>query len=140
MKAFALPVLIALAISGGADADTNTHDVFGAFLTDEGSARIEITDCGDGSPCGHFVWFNPNDPPRVKATRAFSEQQGKPLLGALMLQGFSRRKSDWRGGRVFDSDNNKVYAARLKRLPDGSLQVKGCIGPFCQTQVWPEAE
>jgi len=138
MKTLALATVAALVISVPANA--GTHNVFGTFLTDEGSAIIKITDCGDGSPCGYFRWFNPNDPPRVTVTRAFSSQEGQLRLGSLMLRGFSRKKSDWRGGRVYDSDNDKVYSARLKRLPDGSLQVKGCIGPFCQTQIWPESE
>ncbi|OYW82850.1 MAG: hypothetical protein B7Z22_13475 [Hyphomonas sp. 32-62-5] len=30
----------------------------------------------------------------------------------------------------------KTYDSRLKRLGDGTLEVKGCIGPVCQTQIW----
>jgi len=29
-----------------------------------------------------------------------------------------------------------MYSARLKRMDNGDLQLKGCIGPLCQTQVW----
>jgi len=138
MKKILVITLAILILSDIAHADS--HDVYGTFITDEGSAKIQIKDCGDGSPCGHFIWFAPDQPPKVTVTRKFSGEKGQPLLGSVMLKNFSKRKSDWRGGKVFDSDNDKVYHARLKRLPDGSLQVKGCIGPFCQTQVWPESK
>lgn len=115
-----------------------SHDVFGTFFTDEGTAKIQIEDCGDGSPCGRFIWFSADGLPEGKTIETFTGRDGRQLLGSLMLKGFSKKKSDWRGGTVYDSDHVKTYQARLKRLPDGSLRVKGCIGPFCHSQLWPE--
>ena len=138
MKALTWLPLTAFLMAETAWADP--HNVFGVFLTDEGNVRVEIIDCGDGSPCGYFRWFDDQEPPSANLTRRFSAQMGQPLLNALMLKGFSKRAADWRRGRVYDSDNNKIYAARLKRLADGSLQVKGCLGPFCQSQIWSEAK
>jgi len=138
MKAFLFATLAMINIFGTVHAEH--HDVYGTFITDEGSAKIQINDCGDGSPCGRFIWFNPDQPPKVRVTTKFSGKRGQPLLGSLMLKNFSKKQLDWRGGKVFDTDNDKTYSARLKRLPDGSLQVKGCIGPFCQTQIWPESK
>ena len=66
-------------------------------------------------------------------------EAGEPVLGLLMLQGFDKKKKDWRGGTIYNPKNDKSYASRLKRLSDGRLQVKGCIGPVCQTEVWVEA-
>ena len=62
------------------------------------------------------------------------------LLGLLILKGFEKKKNDWRGGTIYDPENDKTYDARIKRLDDGDLELKGCVGPFCQTQVWPEYE
>ena len=137
MKTLLILTLTIAALSKAAAAEY--HDIYGTFVTDEGSAKIQIEDCGDETPCGYFVWLNPDIQPKVDVTNKFSGKEGKPLLGSLMLKGFSKKKNDWRGGKVFDSNNDKIYRARLKRLPDGSLQVKGCIGPICQTQVWPES-
>lgn len=137
MKVHLIAMLAILILSRTAYAEH--HDVYGIFITDEGSAKIQIKECEGGVPCGYFIWFNDDLPPRVTETRKFSGEKGQPLLGSLMLKNFSKEKSDWRGGKVFDSDNDKIYSARLKRLPDGSLQVKGCIGPFCHTQIWLES-
>jgi len=32
--------------------------------------------------------------------------------------------------------NGKSYRSIIRRKGPGVLEVKGCIGPFCQTQVW----
>ncbi|WP_229954216.1 DUF2147 domain-containing protein [Parasphingorhabdus litoris] len=131
----ALP-LMAISSLPNEDPPFQPYDILGIFLTDEGSTLVEIFDCGDGSPCGRFLWFHPDAPPKGARKHTRFGDPGRPLLGSLMLNGFSRRNEDWRGGKIYDSDNDKTYHARLKRLPDGSLQVKGCIGLFCQTQVW----
>ena len=115
------------------------HNVYGTFLTQAKTSTVTIEDCGDDSPCGRVSWIDPNamepgDTPETALTKA-----GDPVLGLLMLQGFDKKKKDWRGGTIYDPENGKTYASRLKRLGDGRLQVKGCIGPICQTQIWEEA-
>jgi len=52
MKSLTLLSFAILIMAGKACADP--HNVFGTFLTDEGNVRVEISDCGDGSPCGYF--------------------------------------------------------------------------------------
>ena len=115
------------------------HDVFGTFLTQAGTSTVTIEDCGDGSPCGRVSWIDPEAMAPGQTPETALTQAGEPVLGLLMLQGFDKRRKDWRGGTIYDPENDKTYASRLKRLGDGRLEVKGCIGPICQTQVWQEA-
>lgn len=127
-----------IALGAAAHAEDG-HNVYGTFLTQAKTSTVTIEDCGDGSPCGRVSWIDPNamapgDTPETALTKA-----GDPVLGLLMLHGFDKKKKDWRGGTIYDPENDKTYASRLKRLGDGRLQVKGCIGPICQTQVWEEA-
>ena len=117
----------------------NAHDVFGTFLTQAQTSTVTIEDCGDGSPCGRVSWIDPNAMEPGQTPEAALTKAGEPVLGLLMLQGFDKRRKDWRGGTIYDPENDKTYASRLKRLDDGRLQVKGCIGPICQTQVWSQA-
>ena len=42
----------------------------------------------------------------------------------------------WWRGRIYDPKNGKSYRSIIRRKGPGVLEVKGCIGPFCQTQVW----
>lgn len=118
------------------------HDVFGTFLTQAKTSTVTIEDCGDGSPCGRVSWIDPTAMEPGQTPETAMTQAGEPVLGLLMLQGFEKRRKDWRGGTIYDPEADKSYASRLKRLNDGRLQVKGCVGPICQTQVWdvaPEA-
>lgn len=121
-------------------AAADSHDVFGTFFTQAGTSQVTIEDCGDGSPCGRVSWIDPEAmEPGVTPEEARTEA-GDPVLGLLMLQGFERKRSDWRGGTIYDPEADRSYASRLKRLDDGTLQVKGCVGPICQTQIWQASE
>lgn len=130
-------LLIAISLPGLAHAG-DTHDVFGTFATEAGTSHVEITDCGDGSPCGTIVWIDPASLPEGETPETVIGDNGENVLGQQILEGFERKTKDWRDGTVYDPENDKSYNARIKRLESGELQLKGCIGPFCQTQVWPQ--
>ena len=118
------------------------HDVYGTFLTEAKTSTVTIENCGNGTPCGRVSWSDPEAMEPGMTPETALTKSGEPVLGLLMLQGFDKKRKDWRGGTIYDPENDKSYAARLKRLDDGRLQVKGCIGPICQTEVWevaPEA-
>lgn len=113
------------------------HDVFGVFVTQEGDSHIEISDCGDGSPCGTVVWIDPESlEDGVRPEDLKTKSTGEAVLGLTMLSDFERAKKDWRGGKIYSPKVDKTYSSRLKRLDDNTLEVKGCIGFFCQTQIW----
>lgn len=129
---------------GAASADP--HDVYGVWLTEAGTAKVEIADCGDGTPCGDIVWMDPaalraglTPETAVDENNPDEALRDRPVLGLTMLSAFERRRNDWRGGRIYDPEEGKSYGSRLKRLESGALQVKGCIGPICQTQTWSQA-
>jgi len=137
MRQFILTIAIVCGLPGLANAD-EPHNVFGTFLTHDGASHIRISDCGDGSPCGSVVWINPETLGPGKTADAAVGLKGDPILGATLLKDFTRGGNDWRKGKVYDPENDKMYGARLKRLDDGNLQLKGCLGPFCQTKVWTQ--
>lgn len=128
-----------VAMFGAAAQAEDGHNVYGTFLTQAKTSTVTIEDCGDGTPCGRVSWIDPNAMEPGMTPEAALTEAGDPVLGLLMLQGFDKKRKDWRGGTIYDPENDKTYASRLKRLGDGRLQVKGCIGPICQTQVWEQA-
>lgn len=130
--------MIAAALAATASAQDG-HDVFGIFLTQAQTSTVTIEDCGDGSPCGRVSWIDPTAMEPGQTPSTATTPAGDPVLGLLMLEGFAKRKKDWRGGTIYDPENDKTYASRLKRLTNGNLEVKGCIGPICQTQIWQPA-
>lgn len=134
MRRFIVATVFLGGLAGAAQA--GPHDVFATFATQEGTSHIQISDCGDGSPCGTVVWIDPNSLPEGVTPDTAIGKNGDNILGLTLLKDFQRKGKDWRGGKVYDPENDKMYAARIKRMGDGNLQLKGCVGPFCQTQVW----
>jgi len=134
LSALIIGAISQLGLAGVAMADP--HDVFATFLTEEGTSHIRIVDCGDGTPCGTVSWIDPASLKDGMTPEDVISKKGEQVLGLQLLGGFDRKKKDWRGGTVYDPENDKMYSARLKRMDNGDLQLKGCIGPLCQTQVW----
>lgn len=118
----------------------DTHDVFGTFLTVDKDSHVTISDCGDGTPCGTIVWLDPNTLDAGITPETAMAKDGRPIIGLELLQGFEKQSTDWRGGNIYSPEEGKTYASRMKRLENGDLQLKGCVGPFCQTQIWTPVE
>lgn len=113
----------------------------GLWTTAEKTGQVRIADCG-GTRCGRLAKFlvvppqgadqrDTNNPDKALRTRR--------LLGLPILTGFRPDGAVWRG-TIYDPKSGKSYRAILKRAGRDRLEVKGCIGPFCQTQVWRRAD
>lgn len=132
--------LLTAAIAAWTPAQANEAlDVYGQWLTEKQNSVVEISEC-DGAPCGVITWID--DPDAESLTDAENPDEtlrARPLIGLTILSGFEARKDQWKKGRIYDPETGKTYGARLRRLEDEALQVKGCIGPICQTQIWTPA-
>jgi uncharacterized protein (DUF2147 family) len=120
------------------NASASSHDVFGTYYTEDNGSKIQISDCGDGSPCGKIIWVNPETIEEGFTAKDLKSKAGEPILGLEIVKGFARKKKDWRNGTIYDPGKDKTYASRMKKLANGSLEVKGCISVFCVTQIWTQ--
>lgn len=120
------------------NATADSHDVYGTFYTKDQGSKIQIQDCGNNSPCGKITWVNPETIQDGLKAQDLKSKAGEPILGLEIVKGFKRKKSDWRGGTIYDPGKDKTYASRIKKLDNGTLEVKGCISFFCVTQIWTE--
>lgn len=117
--------------------ETDLSDVYGIWHT--GDATIEIRDCGNESPCGYIVKVDAqrsNIDPLLDRNNPDHSQRKNTLVGTRLLYSFTEKKGRWRKGRIYNPENGKSYTASLKLKPPTTLEVKGCIGPFCQKQLW----
>ena len=62
--------------------------------------------------------------------------RGQPIVGSQMLFGFERRGDRWRRGKIYNAENGRTYGSGINVRDDGNLNLKGCVGPICQTQTW----
>ena len=100
-------------------------DIVGDWATPGLGAVVRLSACAQNREhlCGRLIWAW--DPSRV--------QRG--AVGAEILRNFAWRDEAWSGGEVFNPEDGRTYSGSLR--PDGDiLHLRGCAGPFCQTQIW----
>lgn len=114
--------------------------VEGRWLTEERDAVITIGDCGK-TLCGRITKFLVT-PPQGADQRDVNNRNPKlrsrKLMGMPVLTGFTEDGDEWRG-EIYDPKSGKTYRSIIRRKNAATLEVKGCLGPFCQTQTWRRA-
>ena len=124
-----------------ASAYADAFDVYGIWLTQAEDAHIEVTDCGDGTPCGDLVWVDPITTESQQDIRNDnSEQRGRPLIGVPIVWGYARGQKDWRSGQIYNPEYGTSYSSSMRLQKNGTLKVKGCLGPICITNIWTAAQ
>jgi uncharacterized protein (DUF2147 family) len=138
---FALAVTFALASSEVARA----ADPVGTWVTQIGTSRIKVADCG-GALCGTIVWLKePNDPdtgkPKTDKNNSDEAKRGRPLLGVQIVLGMKPSGADKWSGQVYNAEDGKIYSGNLTYAGGNSLQLQGCAlgGLVCKGQTWTKA-
>ena len=112
-------------------------NIAGIWVTEAGDAHVKIEDCGDGTPCGRLVWFQSNKGmTELDIYNPDYDLRGQPLLGTQIVWDFESKGDKWKSGKIYDAGKGKIYKSKLSLNPDGSLKVRGCVGPICDGQNW----
>lgn len=131
----ALYLLVAFAASAG------PLDVHGIWMTQSRTGLVQIKDCGDGTPCGTLIWVDaPVAAAQLDENNPDPDLRARSLIGVKMLWGFSEKSTRWSKGKIYSPEEGKTYRSAIRQRPDGNLEVKGCIGPFCQAQLWTKVQ
>ena len=114
--------------------------VTGRWTTVEKDAVIAIAPCG-AKLCGRIAQFlvpPPQGLDQRDVNNRDAAKRSRKLLGMAVLTGFTEDSDLWRG-QIYDPKSGKTYRSVIRRKSANVLEVKGCIGPFCQTQLWRRA-
>jgi len=133
-------MLVALTFAGAAlsaSASPTTDPTHGVWLTQSRKAKIEIAPCG-ASICGTVVWLADEKDGYIirDARNQDPSKRTSRLLGSQMMFGFKPAKSGWTGGRIYNAEDGGTYRSEVAALANGTLSIKGCVGPICRTQIW----
>ena len=134
----AAAALLTLATSHGAlAADPN-----GVWLTQTGTSRIRVADCG-GALCGTIIWLKePNDAdtkkPKTDKNNSDAAKRSRPLIGVQIVLGMKPAGEDKWTGQVYNAEDGKTYSGNLMFSGGNSLQLQGCAlgGLVCKKQTW----
>lgn len=114
--------------------------VEGRWVTAEKDAVITIGDCGR-TVCGRISKFlvpPPQGTDQRDVNNSDPKLRSRKLLGMSVLSGFVEEEDLWRG-QIYDPKSGKTFRSVIRRINATTLEVKGCLGPFCQTQTWKRA-
>lgn len=134
MLALLAPFCLALAPANASE------PVTGRWVTEEKDAVVAINFCGKAM-CGtidRFLVAPPQGLDQRDINNPEPKLRSRKLLGMAILSGFVPDGAVWRG-RIYDPKSGKSYRSIIRRKGPGVLEVKGCLGPFCQTQLWRKA-
>lgn len=115
--------------------------IAGRWMTKEKDSVVTIAKCG-ATYCGRLTQYlvtPPGGADQKDVNNPNPKLRTRKLLGVALLSGFKADGDVWRG-TIYDPRNGKSYRSVLKRKSDTVLEVKGCIGPFCQAQNWTRAK
>lgn len=137
------PAVAAALLPAAAAAMAPLTPITGRWITSDRAALVEVAPCRDngGGPglCGRIARVLKADPtkPQRDVNNPDPALRTRAIVGMPILTGFTAGNAAWTG-RIYDPRSGRTYRSTLTR--DGAtLRVKGCFGPFCQTQVWTRA-
>ena len=136
MRLFLL-VLPTMLVALPAQAATSDN---GRWFTDNKDSIIEIGQCG-AVVCGKVAKIiapTPGGGPAVDSNNPNPALRKRPILGLTLLSDFKADGGEWIG-KIYDPRAGKTYKSKMKKLANGTLQVKGCVGPFCRSVYFTPA-
>lgn len=133
-------------LSMWAVAASASDGIMGTWLTEDRDSKIEFVQCGD-SLCGNVVWLlEPNDEngqPYRDVRNPNAALRGRTILGLTIFPGLkpAQEANRWRG-EVYNPEDGDTYKTVLSLLPNGTLEVKGCVlgGLICDSSYWTRSE
>lgn len=136
-RMFTSATLLSCCLGGAASASPATG-IEGLWSTGSGGGVVRVARCGDAY-CGTLVNA------RILSTQPDSRDlrnpdpalRTRPLRGIVVLRNFRGSANRWTGGPLYDPESgSSAKTGTLTLLPDGRLQVQGCVAIFCKTKIW----
>lgn len=141
MTRILLSIALLLGLAAPALALLAPQPITGRWVTKEKDSIVTIAPCG-ASYCGRlsqYLVMPEGGADQKDVNNPDPKLRSRKLLGVALLYGFKADGNVWRG-TIYDPRNGKSYRSVLRRKSDNVLEVKGCVGPFCQTQNWTRAK
>lgn len=108
--------------------------------TNQPKSHVELY-IKNGKLYGKVVKLLNNDQENPLCTECEGDLYNQPILEMQIVNGLSKRKSDWyKKLGILDPNNGKVYDCKLWLEDENTLNVRGFLGPFYRTQTWYRVE
>jgi uncharacterized protein (DUF2147 family) len=140
--ALTLAALTLAALTLAVAAPAFAADPSGTWLTEPGTSRIRIANCG-GALCGTIIWLKePTDSEthqaRLDKNNADAGKRTRPLMGVGIVIGMKPSAADKWAGQVYNAEDGKTYTGYITMQGANALKLEGCAlgGLVCKAQIW----
>ena len=121
----------------------SAEEFVGTWLTQQGDAQIRVAKCGKAM-CGTVAWLrDPNDAktgqPLTDVKNPNPSLRSRKILGIRIFAMEQDNTDSWTGG-IYNYDDGQTYKGRLVPRGDAELEVQGCAGSLCGSEVWTRAK
>ena len=145
MFRFQVLILAAMLIFIGQVFAENKADPTGIWLTQDGDAKIRISQCGMNL-CGTIIWLKaPIDPstrkPQVDDKNSNRSLANRPILGINIFSEMKSSAGNKWSGKIYNADNGKTYSSDVIVAAARKLEVRGCVlAVLCGSETWTRLE
>lgn len=139
--------VLAMALAASAQGAA-TAAAAGTWLTEDGDARITITECeaGKSDLCGTIVGLKyPTDPktgkPPTDKNNPDVAKRNQPMVGLQIVRAMkpSGKPGNWKG-EVYNPNDGRVYSANLIMQSADKVRLEGCMLFICSGETWTRTQ
>jgi uncharacterized protein (DUF2147 family) len=119
-------------------------DPTGLWMTQDKDAKIRVAKCGKDTICGTITWLKePIDPktgkPQVDDKNKNAELQNRKIIGLRIFSLALSAEDAW-SGKIYNADDGNEYDAKVTVPEKDKLEVRGCAGAFCGSEIWTKTK
>lgn len=138
LKKLLLVLIVTLSFSSLFAQETG---ITGDWFNDSKEGKVEIYEAKDGKYYGKLIWIKEpleNGKPKLDKKNKDESLRSKPLIGLLLLKGFTKDGDIYTGGTIYDPQSGKTYACKITPKDANTLSIRGYIGVSLigRTTVW----
>ena len=124
-------------------APASAEELIGTWLTANSDAHIRVTKCGKAM-CGTVVWLRDAVDAKTGQTPVDDKNpnaslRNRKIMGLRIFAMEQDSAGAWVGG-IYNSDDGQTYKGRLAPRGEDELEVQGCAGSLCGSEVWTRAK
>ncbi len=112
----------------------------GIWMTQAGDAKVQVAPCG-AALCGKVIWLKQPIDPATKRPQADDKNpnpalRDRPIIGIQLFIDMKPSGPNVWSGRIYNADDGQSYASTVTQTDAARLEVRGCVGALCGTEVW----
>lgn len=117
------------------------NSALGVWLTDEGKAKVRVSEC-DGGLCSNIIWLRePNDDDGKPLRDYYNPDpklRNRKIVGLPLMTGLKKSGAKQWSGHIYNPENGKTYQAHLTLVKPNLIILKGCTmwGWPCGRKQW----